>query len=165
MCIYPELIFYISVISYTCFSGKSRSHLRESVYKWDATHCWLPPTKFWLLTFFKVCISLQIKPSSIIFKAKISNWSCLSFINNQNSGVCAGGLTWPAASLHQHRAPAVPWAPLTRPYRAPRRWSLGQSDRWLCGGWCCGEAAWGWGAAAAGRSAPYLQTVETVESD
>lgn len=67
------------------------------------------------------------------------------------------GLTWPAASRRQRRAPAVPWAPPTRPCTAPTQWSLGQSDRWRCGGWCCGEAAWGWGAAAAGRSAPYLQ--------
>lgn len=66
-------------------------------------------------------------------------------------------LTWPAASLHRRTAPTDPWAPPTRPYMAPRRWSLDQSDRWRCGGWCCGQAAWGWGAVAAEKSGPYLQ--------
>lgn len=55
--------------------------------------------------------------------------------------VHASGLTWPAASRRRHRAPAVPWALQTLPCTAPTRWSLGQSDRWQCGGWCCGEAA------------------------
>lgn len=72
--------------------------------------------------------------------------------------VQTSGLTWPAASRRRRTAPAVPWAPPTRPCKAPTQWSLGQSDRWRCGGWCCGGAASGWGAAAAGRSAPYLQT-------
>lgn len=85
----------------------------------------------------------------------MKHWTCVCV------RVCA--LTWPAVSLHQHTAPAAPWAPLTRPCTAPRRWSLGLSDRWRCGGWCCVGAIWGWGAAAAGRLEPYLQTIETIE--
>lgn len=82
------------------------------------------------------------------------------FLKSQQLRFCLSGsswLTWRAASRHQRTAPAVPWAPPTRPCTAPTRWSLDQSDRWRCGGWCCGQAAWGWGAAAAGRSGPYLQ--------
>lgn len=82
------------------------------------------------------------------------------FLKRQQLHFCLSGsswLTWRAASRHRRTAPAVPWAPPTHPCMAPTRWSLDQSDRWRCVGWCCGQAAWGWRAAAAGRSGPYLQ--------